>query len=84
MVNIGAVQGEVPIPLHFLTSGNRFIVGSLWFSTEEGRELAGMAATGALDMSIFEHHCHPLDEVNKAISGIEIRNGGFSNSVIHP
>ena len=84
MVDIGAVQGEVPIKLHFLSSANRFIVGSLWFSTEEGRELAALAESGALDMSVFEHHGRPLEEINMAISGMATRRGGFSNFVIYP
>lgn len=84
MVDIGAVQGEIPIKLHFLSSANRLIVGSLWFSTEEARELAAMAETGALKVSIFEHHGQPLDEINAAIAGMATRRGGFSNFVIHP
>ena len=84
LVDVGAVQGEVPIPLHFLSSANRYIVGSLWFSTEEARELAAMAETGALNVSIFEHHGYPLREINTAISGLATRNGGFSNFVIYP
>ena len=84
MVDVGAVQGEVPIKLHFLSSANRLIVGSLWFSTQEGRELAAMAETGALDMSVFEHHGFPLADVNIAISGMAKRRGGFSNFVIYP
>jgi alcohol dehydrogenase len=84
MVDVGAVQGEVPIKLHFLSSANRVIVGSLWFSTEEARELAGMAETGALNMSIFEHHGTQLKDINTAISGMSTRRGGFSNFVIYP
>lgn len=84
MVDVGAVQGEVPIKLHFLSSANRVIVGSLWFSTEEGRELAAMAEIGALDMSVFEHHGHSLEDINIAISGMATRRGGFSNFVVRP
>lgn len=84
MVDIGAVQGEVPIKLHFLSSANRSIVGSLWFSTQEGRELAAMAEAGILDTSVFEHHGFPLEDVNTAISGMAQRRGGFSNFVIYP
>ena len=62
------MQAEVRIKLHFLSSANRFIVGSLWFATEDGRELAAMAEIGALNMSVFEHHGHPLADINFAIS----------------
>ena len=84
MVDVGAVQGEVPIKLHFLSSANRYIVGSLWFSTEEARELAAFAEAGVLNTAIFEHHGFPLKDVNAAISGMATRRGGFSNFVIHP
>lgn len=84
MSDVGAVQGEIPIKLHFLSSADRFIVGSLWFSTEEARELAAMAETGALNVSIFEHHGTPLEDINHAISGMAERRGGFSNFVIYP
>lgn len=43
-----------------------------------------LAAAGLLDLSVFEHHCYPLAEVNEAISGLPNRNGGFSNFVINP
>jgi alcohol dehydrogenase len=46
--------------------------------------MADMAEAGTLDLSVFEHVCHPLDRVNEAISGIATRNGGFSNFVINP
>ena len=84
LVNVGAVAGDVPINVHWLMDNNMRLICSLWFTTQEGQELADMAATGVLDLSPFEHHCYPLDEVNTAISGIAVRHGGFSNFVINP
>ena len=84
LVNVGAVQGETPIKLHHLTTANRALLGSNWFSTQEGCELAALAETGALDMSVFEHQAHPLDMINQAISGLTSRKGGFTNFVIRP
>ena len=46
--------------------------------------MADMSQAGLVDLSIFEQVCFPLEQVNEAISGIENRNGGFSNYVIHP
>lgn len=83
LVNVGAVQGELPIMLHYITTANRSLVGSNWFSTEEGRELAALAESGALKMSVFEHEGRPLEEINEAISGMGARKGGFSNFVIY-
>ena len=84
LVDTGAVAGDVPVNVHYMMDRNMKLIGSVWFTTEEGRELAGYAASGALKLSIFEHHAYPLEDVNKAISGIAARNGGFSNFVIHP
>jgi alcohol dehydrogenase len=84
LVDSGAVAGDVPINVHYMMDRNMRLIGSLWFTAEEGREMAGYAASGALNLGIFEHHPYPLDRVNEAISGIATRNGGFSNFVIHP
>jgi threonine dehydrogenase-like Zn-dependent dehydrogenase len=83
IVDVGAIAGDVPINIHYMMDRNMSFVGSLWFTTQEGRELAAYAATGALKLSVFEHQTFPLEAVNEAISGIGARNGGFSNYVIH-
>jgi alcohol dehydrogenase len=84
LVDVGAVAGDVPINVHYMMDRNISLLGSVWFTTEQGREMAGFAAAGALDMSIFEHEVYPLEKANEAISGIAVRNGGFSNFVIQP
>jgi len=43
-----------------------------------------LARAGLLDLSVLEHQCFPLADVNRAISGLASRNGGFSNYVIVP
>ena len=83
-VDIGAISGYVPIDLHTLMDLQQTIIGSCWFSSAEGQDMADMAGAGTLDMSVFEHVGNPLEKINEAISGIENRNGGFSNFVIHP
>ncbi len=82
LVNVGAVAGDVPVNLHWLMDRNMRIICSAWFTTAEGQDLADLAAAGILNLSIFEHHSYPLEKVNEAISGIAVRNGGFSNFVI--
>ena len=83
-VDIGAVRGEVPIDLHRLMDHNQRIIGSAWFTTTEGQEMADMAATGAVDLGVFQHEVFKLEEVNKALAIFKNRNGGFSNYVICP
>jgi alcohol dehydrogenase len=61
------------------------LIGSNWFSTAQGQEVADMVATGALDLSYLITKPFPLAEVNEAISGrVTDRDGGFSNYVVIP
>jgi alcohol dehydrogenase len=84
LVDCGAVAGEIPIDMHWAMDRNIRLFGSLWFTTGEAEEMAALAKTGLLDMSVYETVRYPLSEVNKAISGIANRNGGFSSFVIVP
>jgi alcohol dehydrogenase len=82
--NIGAIAGMVGMDLHTMMDEGQGIEGSIWFNAGEGQDMADMAAAGTVDLSIFEHVSFPLDKVNDAISGIAVRNGGFSNFIIAP
>jgi alcohol dehydrogenase len=82
--NIGATAGMVGMDLHTMMDEQQSIGGSLWFTAGEGQDMADMVEAGTLDLSVFEHVCFPLDQVNEAISGIASRQGGFSNFVIRP
>jgi alcohol dehydrogenase len=83
-VNVGAVAETLPLDIHWLMDEQISLIGSNWFTAAQGQEMAELARAGLLDMSVFEHRCFPLDEVNHAISGLSDRNGGFSNYVIVP
>lgn len=83
-IDIGALMGDVTLDVHQLMDNNQRLIGSAWFTTHEGQEMADMIGAGIVDFSILEHHAEPLDNVNEAISGIAERHGGFSNFVIHP
>jgi D-arabinose 1-dehydrogenase-like Zn-dependent alcohol dehydrogenase len=83
-VNIGATAGPVPIDVHHMMDQQQKLIGSCWFSAGEGQAMVDMAASGAVDLSVFEHIVYPLEQVNDAISGISVRNGGFSNFIISP
>jgi D-arabinose 1-dehydrogenase-like Zn-dependent alcohol dehydrogenase len=83
-VNVGAVAETLPLDVHWLMDEQIQVIGSNWFTPAQGQELAELARSGLLDMSVFEHQRFPLDEVNTAISGLVDRNGGFSNYVIVP
>ncbi|MES2262659.1 MAG: alcohol dehydrogenase catalytic domain-containing protein [Pseudomonadota bacterium] len=84
LVNVGAVAGDVPINLHYLMDNDISLIGSAWFTTAQGQQMADLVEAGIVDMSIFEHHRFPLEKINEAIGGIDNRSGGFSNFVICP
>jgi D-arabinose 1-dehydrogenase-like Zn-dependent alcohol dehydrogenase len=83
-VNIGAVAGNVPVHLHELMDNNKTHIGSAWFTPADGQEMADMAETGQVDLSVFEHEVFKLSDVNTALAVLKNRNGGLSNYVICP
>jgi alcohol dehydrogenase len=84
VVNVGGVADPVPVDMKWLMDEQVQIIGSNWFTTAQGQELAHMVETGALDLSYLEHVRYSLAEVNTAISGLTNRHGGFSNYVVIP
>ncbi len=84
LVNIGAVQGNVPVNLFWALSNNISIFGSTWFTTGEVQEMATMVEQGVLDLSFFQNRPYPLRDVNAAIGATGDREGGFTNFVINP
>ncbi|HKP42993.1 alcohol dehydrogenase catalytic domain-containing protein [Mycobacterium sp.] len=83
-VNIGGVTEHVPIDLFAAMSRDHSFIGSTWFTTADGQEMADMAATGQVDLSVFEHEIFKLADVNDALALLKNRHGGFSNYVICP
>jgi D-arabinose 1-dehydrogenase-like Zn-dependent alcohol dehydrogenase len=83
-VNVGAVAEPVPVDIHWLMDEQIQLIGSNWFTADQGEEFARLAEVGLLDLSVFEHNRFPLEKINEAISGLQARNGGFSNYVIVP
>jgi threonine dehydrogenase-like Zn-dependent dehydrogenase len=83
-VNIGAIAGAFPLDIHTLMDQQQQLIGSAWFTAGEGDDMAEMARTGLLNLSIFEHVRYPLQKVNEAISGTAERHGGFTNFVVMP
>jgi len=78
----GGMTEALVLDPYWLTDTNAAIMGSRWFTTAEGEEMAQMAAAGTLDLSPLEHRRFPLERVNDAIAALE--GGGFSNFVVIP
>jgi alcohol dehydrogenase len=70
--------------VHWMMDEQISFIGSNWFSPGDGQALADLAGAGTLDLSVFEHRRHKLEDVNAALAGIPERNGGFTNFVIMP
>jgi len=83
-VDIGGMAETLPLNLHRMMGMNIQLIGSCWFTTGEGQELAEMARTGTLDLSVLEHKRIPLKEVNEALSALQDANRGFNNFVVIP
>ncbi|MDY0971414.1 alcohol dehydrogenase catalytic domain-containing protein [Siccibacter turicensis] len=84
LVNIGMVSQEVPLDVFWMMSNNISHIGSSWFSTEQGQEMADLVESGALDLSFFDNQAFPLEQINEAVGNTKNRSGGFTNIVITP
>jgi len=83
-VDIGGMMERPALDLFSMMCSQISLVGSLWFSTREAQEMAEMAGSGALDLSVLEHHIFPLDQINEALDSIPARHGGFTNFICQP
>ena len=81
-INIGGVADPIPLEPFPLMALQKSYIGSCWFTTAEGQDMAAMAHAGTLDLSVFEHERFSLDQVNEALDAIDKRSGGFTNVVI--
>lgn len=81
-VNIGGVADPIPLEPFPLMCLQKSYIGSLWFTTAEGQDMADMAHAGTLDLGVFEHETFSLDQVNEALDAVEKRGGGFTNVLI--
>jgi D-arabinose 1-dehydrogenase-like Zn-dependent alcohol dehydrogenase len=84
LVVIGGVADALPVNMKWLMDEQIRIIGSNWFTTEQGQELADMVGAGVLDLGYLQDEVFPLAQVNDAISGLKERDGGFSNYVVCP
>ena len=83
-VNVSGVGERVLMDVHWMMDQQIEFIGSNWFPAGDAQALADMAAAGTLDLSVFEHVCVPLSEVNRALDGSLFRDGGFTNLIITP
>jgi len=83
-VDIGGVAETLPLNIHWMMGMNIQLIGSCWFTTGEGQELAEMARAGTLDLSVLQHKRAALKDVNEALASLQDANRGFNNYVVIP
>ena len=83
-VDVGGVAETLPLNVHWMMGMNIQLIGSCWFTTGEGQEMAEMARVGTLDLSVLEHRRISLRDVNDALSSLQDANRGFNNFVVIP
>jgi alcohol dehydrogenase len=85
MVSIGAMPENLPIPMYRLMTLHISLLGSLWFTTAEGEDMARMAAAGTLDLSHLTSRHFTLDQANEAVEAAATDSGGgFTSVVVRP
>jgi alcohol dehydrogenase len=82
IVNIGGTAGELGIDVKWWMDEQMELIGSVWFTTAEGMELAGLIDSGAIAISALRPRSWPLDEINEAISGVASGDGGFTSYLV--
>ncbi len=83
IVTVSGMDEKLPFDAIWLMCSGISFLGSCWFSTAQGDDMARMAASGALDMSPLDHLCFPLERVNDALEAAQNRkDGGFQNIVV--
>ena len=83
IVNIGGTAGELGVDVKWWMDEQMELIGSVWFTTAEGIELAGHdAAAACIDISVLQPKSWPLDEINDAISGVSSGDGGFTSYLV--
>ncbi|WP_406437249.1 alcohol dehydrogenase catalytic domain-containing protein [Streptomyces sp. NBC_01613] len=82
IVNIGGTAGELGVDVKWWMDEQMELIGSVWFTTAEGLELAGLLGSGAIDVAVLQPKSWPLDEINDAISGVSSGEGGFTSYLV--
>lgn len=83
LVTVGGMDEKLPFDPIWLMCNQISYLGSCWFSTQQGHDMANMAGSGALDLSPLENICFPLEQVNEALDAARHRSdGGMQNVVV--
>ena len=85
MVNVNGIGAHVLLDVKWMQAHQIALLGNNWFTTMEGQQVADMAGSGQLDLSVLKHVRFALSDINVAITEIQDRrDGGFGNFVVIP
>lgn len=79
IVQIGGVAGPIPIDPHPFMCAQLQYIGSLWFTTSQGEEMARMVESGILNLAQLESRAYELEHLNEALDDIQSQGNGFTN-----
>ncbi|HEX6354159.1 alcohol dehydrogenase catalytic domain-containing protein [Actinophytocola sp.] len=82
IVNISGTAGVLGVDVTWWMDEQMELIGSVWFTTADGIELAGLLGSGVIDISVLQPKNWPLDEINIAISGVASGEGGFTSYLV--
>ena len=83
IVTVGGMDKKILFDPIWLMCNHISYLGSAWFTTGQGNDMAQMIRAGTLDMSPITHHRFPLSSVNEALEAAQHRDhGGFDNIVV--
>ena len=83
-VNCSGVHENVPLNVPKYIAKSQTLIGSSWFTTAHGQEMAELAASGLVNLDVFDHKVYSLEDLNQALAEINQRDGGFTNFVLSP
>jgi alcohol dehydrogenase len=84
IIQIGGVAGPIPIDPHPFMCAQLQYIGSLWFSSVEGDEMARLIDSGMVDLSLIEERPYRLDQLDRALDDIQTQGDGFTNfHIVH-
>lgn len=84
-VDIGGMKEPMNFDPKWFMCTSLSWIGSTWFTTGEGEEMAAMAAAGTLDLSHLDHVRFTLSQANEALKYLDARgSGGFTNVLVMP
>lgn len=83
IVTVGGMDSKLAIDPIWIMCNQISYLGSAWFTTGQGEDMAAMARAGTLDLSTLKHMRFALDQVNDALEAARHRElGGFNNVVV--